>query len=182
MDFTRRDWIFATLGSAALTAIAAAQDHAHQVAAGTTAARFEFFNAATAADVGAIAEQILPSDDGPGAKEAGVIFFIDRALKTFDADKQDIYRKGIIELRDMRRRMFPAAESIAALSSEQQFELVRAIEKSDFFEVVRVHTMLGFLGSPDYGGNRDKVGWKYVGFEDRMMWQPPFGYYDAEAK
>jgi len=130
----------------------------------------------------AIAEQILPSDDGPGAKEAGVIFFIDRALHTFDSDKQNLYREGIREARDKARKMFPGAESVAALSSAQQFEMVRAIEKSEFFEAVRVHTLLGFLGSPAYGGNRDQVGWKYIEFEDRMTWQPPFGHYDAEAK
>jgi gluconate 2-dehydrogenase gamma chain len=182
MDFTRRDWIWGTLGAAAWPAIAAAQDHAHQAASQTTAAGFEFFDAPAAADVAAIAAQILPSGDGPGAKEAGVIFFIDRALTTFDKDKQDIYRNGIRELREVARRMFPAAEGIAALSGEQQFELVRAIEKSEFFEVVRVHTLLGFLGSPAYGGNRDKGGWKYIGFEDRAAWKPPFGYYDAETK
>jgi gluconate 2-dehydrogenase gamma chain len=77
--------------------------------------------------------------------------------------------------------MFPSAESIASLSREQQIQLVRAIEKSDFFDVVRTHTVLGFLGDPSYGGNRGKVGWNYIGFEDRMAFEPPFGYYDAEA-
>jgi gluconate 2-dehydrogenase gamma chain len=182
MHFTRRDWLLGSLGSAAWPAIAAAQEHARHAAARPAAARFEFFDESTAADVAAIAAQILPSDEGPGAKEAGVIFFVDRALHTFDADKQDLYRKGVKEVRDTARKMFPAAESIAALSSGQQFELVRAIEKSDFFEAVRVHTLLGFLGSPAYGGNRDQVGWKYIEFEDRMTWEPPFGHYDAEGK
>jgi gluconate 2-dehydrogenase gamma chain len=182
MHVTRRDWLFGSLGSAAWPVIAAAQEHAHRAAARPASARFEFFDESTAADVAAIASQILPSDDGPGAKEAGVVFFVDRALHTFDAGKQDLYRKGIKETRDTARRMFPAAESIAALSSGQQFELVRAIEKSDFFEAVRVHTLLGFLGSPAYGGNRDRVGWKYIEFEDRMSWEPPFGHYDAEVK
>jgi gluconate 2-dehydrogenase gamma chain len=78
--------------------------------------------------------------------------------------------------------MFPGSVSIAALSNKQQLELVQAIEKSAFFEALRVHTLLGFLGSPAYGGNRGQVGWKYIGFEDRMRWEPPFGYYDAEAQ
>ncbi len=39
--------------------------------------------------------------------------------------------------------------------------------------------MYGFLGNPSYGGNRDHVGWKLIGFEDRMAFQPPFGYYDG---
>ena len=32
-----------------------------------------------------------------------------------------------------------------------------------------------------YGGNRDKVGWKLIGFEDRFHWNAPFGHYDAES-
>jgi gluconate 2-dehydrogenase gamma chain len=182
MSFTRRDWLFTSLGSAAWPVIAAAQEHARHAAANPSAAQFEFFDESAAADVAAIAAQILPSDDGPGAKEAGVIFFIDHALHTFDADKQDLYRAGINAARDMARKMFPAAKSIAALSSGRQLELLRAIEKTDFFEAVRVHTLLGFLGSPAYGGNRDRAGWKYIEFEDRMTWEPPFGHYDAEAK
>jgi hypothetical protein len=33
---------------------------------------------------------------------------------------------------------------------------------------------------PTYGGNRDGVGWKLIGFEDRHTFQPPFGYYDRD--
>ena len=33
---------------------------------------------------------------------------------------------------------------------------------------------------PAYGGNRDGVGWKLIGFEDRHVFQPPFGYYDRD--
>jgi gluconate 2-dehydrogenase gamma chain len=182
MNSTRRDWIFGSLGSAAYAAIVSAQDHAHAVMARGGNGDFEYFDPATATDIAAIAAQILPSDDGPGAKEAGVIFFIDRALTTFDADKQDIYRRGMAEIESIRKKTFPTSTSIAALSSEQQLELLHSIEHSEFFEIVRIHTLLGFLGNPSYGGNRGKVGWKYIGFEDRMEFQPPFGYYDTQAK
>ena len=171
LDSTRRDWILGSMGSVAAAAIAAAHEYAHQSVKATTPPAFEFFTVAQAADVAAIAAQILPSDDGPGAQEAGVIYFIDRALTTFDTDKQAIYRKGMAEI-----------QNLAARPKNQQFQSVRSIEKSEFFEVVRTHTLLGFLGNPSYGGNRDQVGWKYIQFEDRMGWAPPFGYYDAEAK
>jgi gluconate 2-dehydrogenase gamma chain len=182
MNSTRRDWIVGSLGSAALAAIAAAHEHAFEAVRGTTRPEFEFFDAATAAEIAAIAAQIIPSDDGPGAQEAGVIYFIDRALKTFDIDKQDVYRRGIVELQKMREKMFSGSTSIAALPRDEQCQLIHAIEKSEFFEQVRIHTLLGFLGNPSYGGNREKVGWTYIGFEDRMAFEPPFGFYDAEAK
>ena len=182
LGFTRRGWLFGSLGSAAWAAVASAQERAHRTAAGATAAEFKFFNESEAAEVAAIVEQILPSDDGPGAKEAGIVYFIDRALTTFDTSLQPAYRKGLSEVQDVRRKMFPESTSIASLPQDRQLELVRAIEKTEFFETVRTHTLLGFLGNPSYGGNRDKVGWKHIGFEMRMAWAPPFGYYDAEPK
>ena len=33
-----------------------------------------------------------------------------------------------------------------------------------FFETVRIHTLLGFLSDPTYGGNRDFVGWKLIDY------------------
>jgi Gluconate 2-dehydrogenase subunit 3 len=182
MDFSRRDWILGSLGSLAWASIAAAHEHAHEAVLKPNTVTFEFFDPHDAAEIAAIASQILPSDDGPGAKEAGVIYFIDRALKTFDADKEEAYRNGLREIEEARKRLFPQSETIVSLSNEQQIELVRSIDKTDFFEVVRTHTVLGFLGSPSYGGNRGKVGWTYIGFEDRMAFEPPFGYYDREPQ
>jgi gluconate 2-dehydrogenase gamma chain len=181
MKSTRREWIYGTLGAGACAAIAAARDHARQAAEQPEGAKFEFLDTAAAADVAAIAAQILPSDDGPGATEAGAVFFIDRALTTFDTDTQGVYRKGLADFNERRKQLLPRSESIAALSKDQQVHLLKAVDKSEFFEVIRVHTLLAFLGPPSYGGNRGGVGWKYIGFENRMMWQPPFGYYDAEA-
>jgi hypothetical protein len=112
--------------------MAAAQEHAHHASGHPAEARLEFFDDSTAADVAAIASQILPSDDGPGASEAGVIFFIDRALTTFDADKPDLYRNGVREVREKVRSMFSDAKGIAALPAGQQIELLRSIEKSEF--------------------------------------------------
>lgn len=61
-------------------------------------------------------------------------------------------------------------------------DLLRASEKTEFFELLRKHTVWGFVGSPAYGGNRGKVGWTHIGFDDSMKFAPPFGYYDAEAR
>jgi gluconate 2-dehydrogenase gamma chain len=171
LDSTRRGWIFGSVGSLAFAAIAPAQEHARRALKATIPLPFDFFSTREAADVAAVASQILPSDDGPGAEEAGVIYFIDRALTTFDAGKQDLYRKGM-----------PDIQGIATRSKDEQFQLVRSVEKSEFFEIVRTHTVLGFLGNPSYGGNRNQAGWKYIQFDDRMTWAPPFGYYDAEAE
>ena len=182
LGLTRRGWLSSSLGAAAWAAVVSAQEHAHRTAAGAAPAQFEFFKVSEAADVAAITEQILPSGDGPGAREGGIVYFIDRALTTFDASLQDAYRKGLSEVREVRLKMFSTSTSIAAMPQDGQMALMRAIEKTEFFETVRTHTLLGFLGNPSYGGNRDKVGWKHIGFEMRMAWAPPFGYYDGEPK
>ena len=162
--------------------IAAAHDHARQAVTAIPPPTFEFLDQAKAKEVAAMARQILPSDDGPGADEAGVVYFIDRALATFDSDKRDAYRQGLSDLSEGARKISPSASGLAELANAQQLELLRSIEKSDFFELVRTHTLMGFLGDPSYDGNHNKVGWKHIGFEDKMSFQPPFGYYDAEGK
>lgn len=41
-------------------------------------------------------------------------------------------------------------------------------------------TVLGLFASPDYGGNRDGLGWRLINLEDTHAYQPPFGWYDRD--
>ena len=173
---SRRQWLVALWPQ-----IAAAQEHAHRAVRSGTPAALTVLDSGMAAEIEAIAAQIIPSDGTPGAREAGVIYFIDRALTTFAKDKRDAYRTGLQETQAKRAEMFPGSKSIAGLAAEQQIALLQAIEKTAFFELVRMHTIMGFLGSPSHGGNRDLAGWKVIGFEDKHSFEPPFGYYDARA-
>lgn len=188
-ELTRR--IFLIRSSTGLTAawlvsrwpeILAAQEHAHQAAVSNVPFKFEFFDAGQAAEVEAIAAQIIPTDETPGALEARVIYFIDRALATFDRDKQKLYEKGLKSLYRKTRQRYPKAKKFSELAAEQQIQLLKTIEKTEFFEFVRVHTVMGFFANPEYGGNRDKSGWKLIGFEDSFSFKPPFGFYDREYK
>lgn len=48
-----------------------------------------------AAEIEALAAQIIPSDDSPGAMEAGVVYFIEGALATFDQEPaRDLPRRS----------------------------------------------------------------------------------------
>jgi gluconate 2-dehydrogenase gamma chain len=181
MQSTRRLWLSQCVGLAALAEVAAAQQHAHDAVRSSTPPPFQTLDAAEAMEIDAITSQIVPSTDGPGAHEAGVVYFIDRALSTFDKDLRESYRTGMAGVQQKRKEMFPGSTSIATLANDRQIQLIHGIETSDFFELLRTHTLYGFLGNPSYGGNRDRVGWKLIGFEDRMAYQPPFGYYDAEV-
>lgn len=142
-------------------------------------ANFVFFTPLQAIDVDAIGAQIIPTDSTPGAREARVTHFIDRALTTFERDRQADYTKGLADLTTQAKRLVPGAAAFAALTSEQQIQVLTGIERTPFFNLVRTHTITGFLASPIHGGNADKIGWKLVGYDDSLRHSPPFGYYDA---
>jgi gluconate 2-dehydrogenase gamma chain len=173
---SRRQWLALTPLSAA---VLAAQQHAHDVMRAAKPGTLSVLNGEDAREIEALAAQIIPTDTSPGAREAGVIYFIDRALATFDADKRALYIEGLRQAQDKRRELFPASQSIAALQPDEQIRLLHEIEKTDFFERLRTHTIMSFFGNPSYGGNRDLAGWKLIGFEDKYQFEPPFGYYDG---
>ena len=97
-----------------------------------------------------------------GAREARVIVFIDRILTTFEKDAQADYTKGLAALAAQTKQTVPSATSFAALTSEQQIQVLTAMEKTPFFNLVRTHTITGFFAAPSHGGNANKVGWTLV--------------------
>jgi hypothetical protein len=162
--------------------IVAAQEHAHAVAESGHPTTFGFFSPDQAVEIESVAAQIIPKDDTPGAREGGTIYFIDRALTTFDQDKQSAYTQGLKDLRAKTHQLFPNADKFSDLNPAQQVQVLTAIERTAFFGQVRLHTIVGFFANPEYGGNQDKIGWNLIGFEDKFAWEPPFGHYDREYK
>ncbi|MGH9783524.1 MAG: gluconate 2-dehydrogenase subunit 3 family protein, partial [Terriglobia bacterium] len=58
-----------------------------------------FFNHDDAATVASFAERLMPGAPGkPGAREVGVLNYIDLALAGAYADLQDFYRRGLAQL------------------------------------------------------------------------------------
>ena len=134
-----------------------------------------------AAVIEAAAARIIPADDLPGAKEAGVVYFIDRAFSTFQ--KQDLpdLRKFIADLNRRARRRKSDAADFAALPPADQDAILRQIENTPEFGGLRFMTIVGMFANPSWGGNKDMAGWKMLGFMPHGAFQPPFGHYDAEA-
>jgi gluconate 2-dehydrogenase gamma chain len=139
-----------------------------------------FFSAADAADVEAIAAQIVPTDDTPGAREAGVIHFIDQALATVLSHLAADYRTRLAGFQAGCRARYPEAASFAALAPAQQIAWLTEVERTPFFDLTRQLTILGLFSMPAYGGNRDGIGWRLIGFDDQHTFQPPFGHYDRD--
>lgn len=130
----------------------------------------------------ALASRILPAVDGrPGAREAGALYFIDRALSTFNAPQRPLYVDGINDLNRRAQAKVPGSANFAALTAPQQDDVIREIEKTPFFQAVRVDTIVGTFALPTWGGNRDYMGWHLLGLEHQMSFRAPFGYYDADA-
>jgi len=182
---TRREWILGSLGLVITPHVLLAQQYAMravQAAADGHAVAFEYLDGGAVRALSALAAEIIPSDDGPGATEAGAVYFIDRALLTFDADKRDQYKEGLRQIEALRSKLFPGSASVEGLTREHRRELIRGFETSEFFKILRTHVVLGFIANPEYGGNRGEVGWKYINFDDQMAFEPPFGYYDAHQK
>jgi gluconate 2-dehydrogenase gamma chain len=159
--------------------IAHAVDDGHVEAAQGGSSTISLLTAAEAADIEAVASQIIPSDDSPGAREAGVVYFIDRALATFFSQLAGDYRAQLAAFQQgVRERHHDA--SFASLASDQQIEYLKEVDQTPFFAMTRVLTLLGMFTLPAYGGNRDGVGWKLLGFQDAHVFEPPFGYYDRD--
>ena len=141
--------------------------------------------------------RLIPADDlGPGAKEAGVTYYIDQQLASVWGSHGRNYRGGPwpegtpqqgFQSRLTPREIYRAAirevnvhclkqyqKAFEFLAPQQQDEVLKGLESGGvglvslsaklFFGLLMRNTMEGFFADPIYGGNRDKVGWKLVGF------------------
>lgn len=199
-DVSRRDFLLqggtglsAVWLSAHWSGILTAASHAHHAVQSSPPPNFQFFSPEDAGEIDAISARIIPSDSTPGAREAGVVYFIDRALVSFAVDDQKTYKEGLPALQARARELFPAVEKFSSASARQQDEILRSMDdhepasrfrstrvQTSFFETVRLHTVVGFLVDPESGGNRNAVGWKVIGRDPAHVFQPPFGYYDKD--
>lgn len=157
-----------------------------------------FLTAAEAAFLDAALSRLIPKDElGPGAKEAGVTFFLDRQLAGPYGEASHWYMQGPWKKGDptqgYQSRMTPAelyraaikaidahsgdkfsGKTFSQLTAAQQDDILKGLEKGDidlktvdaksFFTMFLQNTMEGFFSDPLYGGNRDMVGWKLIGF------------------
>ena len=160
-------------------AILAAEEHVREAAESGQQTKFAFFTPEQAVEVEEMTAQIIPTDHTPGAREARVVSFIDRILVSFDRERQGDYTQGLADLAALSNERFPSADKFSELTFDQQIEVLTAIERTPFFNLVRTHTITGFFASPVHGGNVDKIGWQLLGYDDSLNHEPPFGYYDA---
>ena len=168
----------AALPQDAAAASASAQSGTAQTVS-SVAAR-EPLQALTAAEadlLDAIVARLIPSDaNGPGAREALAVRYIDRALAGALSGSRDAYRTGLAALDRYARSSRGAA--FTTLSPTDQDSVLIDVEtgaatgsgagfdgsSGAFFTLVRSHTMQGTFGDPFYGGNAGFVGWDLLGY------------------
>jgi gluconate 2-dehydrogenase gamma chain len=145
---------------------------------------YMFFTEREASTVSAMAERIIPADStGPGATDADVIVYIDRALAGYGRNLQRLYRRGVIAINRLAGEN-SAGKTFFELPIAKQDELLTRLADwlfsttradigvrpegwtllAEFFGAVRLHTIEGMFCDPMYGGNRDCLGWKLIGF------------------
>ena len=121
----------------------------------------------------AVVARLIPSDDlGPGAKEAGAVHYIDRALGGALASSRPAYASGLAALDRYARSS--RGDSFARLSPTDQDSVLIDVEtgaatgftgsSAVFFNLVLNHTHQGTFGDPYYGGNANFVGWDLLGY------------------
>lgn len=171
--------------------------HKHAKAAAAADGEFRFLSRSDAADLKAFAAQVIPTTDTPGANEANIVYFIDRALVEFEPKSQPAIRRALSELNDAARKQSASSARFATLSSDDQVKVMSELEKlpspprddmfgsfygvgSNSFDLLRSMVLAAFLSDPELGGNTGGVGWKLIDFDAMPMHEPPFGYYDAE--
>ncbi len=170
--------------------------------------RIQFFTNAEFSLVTELAEVIWPTDDlGPGAREAGVGFYIDGQLAGAWGTGDRWYMQGPflqpldsghgwqspMVPRDVYRAALPAVDNYARATYGDWFVPLPAATKfkvmtdlaggkvslplggqttfagADFFTMFRQNVLEGMLADPMYGGNRNMVGWRWVGFPGDPM-------------
>jgi Gluconate 2-dehydrogenase subunit 3 len=177
-------------------ALVSAAQHAHESAKAANP-KLDVLTLEQAHELDAITSRLIPTDEAAGAHEAGVVYFIDRALKTFAKGSVTEYNQGLIEVQERTAKLFPGVKKFSAATPDQQDKILadlfadsskkdaaRLLDptagSSNFIETLRKHAIFGYLVDPEGGGNRDFSGWKAIDRDPAHEFSPPFGYYDKD--
>lgn len=141
---------------------------------------FATLTASEAVELEAFAARILPTTDTPGAREAGVIYFMDNVLGDKFSEMLPGVRRMLAEFQEGIADRFDGALQFSDLSEADQDVWIGENEATRFFSVARSLTLWGFFAMSSYGGNKDNIAWELIEFSGHGAHQPPFGYYDAQ--
>jgi gluconate 2-dehydrogenase gamma chain len=142
-----------------------------------------FFTQDEAMMVAAATARIFPTDEsGPGAREAGVVVYIDRQLAgpyghdrhrytkaPFEEAAPELGYQGEANPRQVYREGLKSLAGFDRLSATEQDQALSKIEDSHFFRLLRTHTIEGMFCDPIHGGNAGMIGWQLIGYPGPRM-------------
>jgi gluconate 2-dehydrogenase gamma chain len=127
------------------------------------AAQARTLSAGAFATLHAVCARLIPTDEnGPGATEAHAAEYIVRALNGSLAAVRSDYKLGLAAIDRAAQQTFGAV--FAKLAPPQQDAVLRELQETPFFNLVRGHTLQGTFCDPIYGGNANFVGWDLIGY------------------
>jgi gluconate 2-dehydrogenase gamma chain len=131
----------------------------------------------------AAAARIVPSDEDPGAREAGTVDYVIAQARR-DAVTATRLADGASMLERLAREAY--AVGFAEVASEAQDDLLTRLdmEGDAFFQRLVLVVMEGFYGDPRHGGNREGASWTMIGFPGPQHpngWERPLGWYDEQV-
>jgi gluconate 2-dehydrogenase gamma chain len=143
------------------------------VAAAAGGDALESLTSAESDTLEATVARLIPTDaNGPGAKEAKAARYIDRALGGALSGSREVYRSGLAALDAYARSA--KGNGFHQLAAVDQDAVLTEVERgtaagftgssTQFFNLVRTHTIQGTFGDPYYGGNAGFIGWDLIGY------------------
>jgi hypothetical protein len=95
--------------------------------------------------IAAVASQIVPTTDQPGAAEVGVVVYINSEARK-SAEVLKVYKEGLADLDKAAIAQF--SQPFHRVAFNDQTRLLQGIEKSRFFGAIRRHAVDAFYTSP----------------------------------
>ena len=94
--------------------------------------------------ISAIASQIIPTTDQPGAAEVGVVVYVNSKISK-DSELRQLYKEGFEKVDGTSLGQY--RQPFHRLTFDQQKGILQGIEESPFFSRIRRHTVEAFYGS-----------------------------------
>jgi gluconate 2-dehydrogenase gamma chain len=174
--FSRREFLKTTTISAAALTFGAGGFSLIEGCSGSHQSGRLFFSDDEYLLIETVAEQIIPTDEWPGGKDARVADFIDIQLAGPYRRFQQDYRKGLAAINDSCLKKYHML--FKDLSWDKQTEFLKEMETGtlsgngwngsaeNFFDLLRSHSLQGYYGSPRHGGNKNFMSYKMIGLDE----------------
>jgi gluconate 2-dehydrogenase gamma chain len=133
----------------------------------------------------AVVHRVIPSEDGPGALEAGTADYVGQRAKATPAILNG-YRRLADRLATLAIEKRPGL-LFESLTSDAQDAILAFLESEadPGFRRLVIDSMEGFYGDPRHGGNAGGLSWTMLGFPGPTGgtgYAPPLGWYDATVE